>query len=264
MPVEARIRRYEPADDKLVRFLVGKVNMEGLATANVRVCTNPLMIALWIGLSAVMIQYMGWWPQQGQGLWAYLRPLPAFAAMAVPLMFASDWYNRPSFEDLLSETMRRPDMRDIQAFYSRSPSSAFWLLELGEHVIGLIAIDASPDSTSQAVIQDRQQTEGALTDGTSSDAVVRHFFVEEQYRKTKIQDDLLVHCLKEAFSADPNRRIRTVIADQSELAPYIARSLKEHGFRSARENHPSRNRHVGILKWTISPCSLDRQRWDSM
>lgn len=110
MPVEARIRKYDPADDKIVRFLVGKANMEGLATANVRgnapfialtagrvltklvVCTNPLMIALWIGLSAVMIQYMGWWPQQGHGYWNYLRPLPAFAAMAVPLMFASDWY----------------------------------------------------------------------------------------------------------------------------------------------------------------------------
>lgn len=160
--------------------------------------------------------------------------------------------------------MRRPDMRDIQAYYSLSPSSGFWLLELGRHVIGLIAIDASPDATSQAVIQDKQQVEGAMTNGTSPDAVVRHFFVEEQYRETKIQDDLLVHSLNEVFSVDLDKRIRKVIADQSDLAPYVGRSLAEHGFRSAMENYPSRHRKVGILNWTISPCALERQQWDSL
>jgi hypothetical protein len=171
-------------------------------------------------------------------------------------------FNRPSFEDRTQDTMRRPDLIDIQAYYSRSPSSGFWLLELGKHVIGILAIDASTDSTSQDIIKDKQQVQ--YTKGTASTAVIRHFFVEEQYRKTKIQDDLLIHSLKEAFVADKDKHIRTVIADEDQLASYIGRSLRQHGFNNIQGQYEERKRSVGILGWTISPCSLDRERWDNM
>ena len=35
---------------------------------------------------------MSWWPVEEHGIWGYLRPLPAFAVSALPLMFAIDWY----------------------------------------------------------------------------------------------------------------------------------------------------------------------------
>lgn len=35
---------------------------------------------------------MNWWPNPEQGILGYLSPIPAFACMALPIMFATDWY----------------------------------------------------------------------------------------------------------------------------------------------------------------------------
>lgn len=104
---EARIRPYAAADQKLVLFMVGKANMQALATANNKgeafifhstaksegnaVYTNPLIIAIWLALSSVMIQLLGWWPTEKHGWLEYLKPLPALASCAVPIMFLVDW-----------------------------------------------------------------------------------------------------------------------------------------------------------------------------
>lgn len=106
----ARIRLYEPRDDKLVRFAIGKANLSCLAVANSTgmflvdilfypllkfanvAYTNPLVLSVWIGLSCIFVQFMGWWPRpEVHGLLSYLSPLPAFGSMAVPVMFMIDW-----------------------------------------------------------------------------------------------------------------------------------------------------------------------------
>ena len=53
--------------------------------------TSPWLLAIWIALSSVFIQYCDWWPKQEHGYLGYLSPLPAFAAIAVPIMFFVDW-----------------------------------------------------------------------------------------------------------------------------------------------------------------------------
>lgn len=108
----ARIRAYEDDDNKQVRFVIGKSNLESLAIANRRgqcppssdnslpltVVTifslayiHPLSISLWILASCILIQYMQWWPSNEQGFLGYLSPLPALGSMAVPIMFLVDW-----------------------------------------------------------------------------------------------------------------------------------------------------------------------------
>lgn len=108
----ARIRPYRASDERVVRFALGKSNLESLAVANHRgarsaynlcgvvidlsclkilACTHPLTIALWLGLSSIFIEYMRWWPKNAHGLMGFLTPLPAIAAMAVPIMFLVDW-----------------------------------------------------------------------------------------------------------------------------------------------------------------------------
>lgn len=52
---------------------------------------SPITIAVWVALTCIFIEYFKWWPDKSFGWMSYLRPLPAFAAMAVPLMFAADW-----------------------------------------------------------------------------------------------------------------------------------------------------------------------------
>lgn len=107
----AAIRRATSADDKIVRFHIGKANMEPITVANFRSkmgslfvrcvrCTqswvtayiHPLMGATWVGLACIMIQFMNWWPNpEVNGKWSYLQPLPAFGAMVVPLLLLADW-----------------------------------------------------------------------------------------------------------------------------------------------------------------------------
>lgn len=54
---------------------------------------HPGTIAAWLVLSLLFVEYMDWWPshQMFGGLLAYLTPLPAFAATAVPILFIYDW-----------------------------------------------------------------------------------------------------------------------------------------------------------------------------
>jgi hypothetical protein len=107
-----RIRSLAASDKKLALFAVGKANLENLAVAN-RQCefqvrllnlmnaypfftayTNPLFLGVWVLFSLVFIHVMDWWPSSYRGLlgmFGYLRPLPAFASMALPLMFLIDW-----------------------------------------------------------------------------------------------------------------------------------------------------------------------------
>ena len=54
---------------------------------------HPIILAIWVALSSVFVQYMNWWPkhQTQTGWFEYFRILPSFAAMAVAVMFLIDW-----------------------------------------------------------------------------------------------------------------------------------------------------------------------------
>lgn len=70
----------------LFRFLIFPIHLrEPLAYA------HPIILAIWVALSSVFVQYMKWWPKP-QATWVeYLRILPAFASMGVAVMFLIDW-----------------------------------------------------------------------------------------------------------------------------------------------------------------------------
>ncbi|TFY78298.1 hypothetical protein EWM64_g5714, partial [Hericium alpestre] len=148
-----RIRAYQPADEKPVRFMVGQSQMELLAFANNNMYFHPLTLAIWIAVSSVFAQVMHWWPESGHSVFGYLRVLPAFFAPAVPIMFWIDWKNRGDIEARTEQVLRRPDLHDLAAYYARSPASGFYVLEFGaQRLIGLAAIDASPNAGSDAII----------------------------------------------------------------------------------------------------------------
>jgi hypothetical protein len=110
----AQIRPYATEDRKLTLFMISKSNFQGLAIANnksmsfffvvavidtnevFQAYTHPVTIAIWLALSSVFIQYMSWWPSNDLGWLSYLKPFPAFASLAVPIMFAVDWYVMPN------------------------------------------------------------------------------------------------------------------------------------------------------------------------
>ena len=56
---------------------------------------NPYVISAWLALSSIFVQVMGWWPRDNISMvpfFGYLRPLPAFAAIGVPILFLVDWF----------------------------------------------------------------------------------------------------------------------------------------------------------------------------
>lgn len=59
---------------------------------------HPFFLAAWTALASILIQYFGWWPKPELPWWTYMKPLPAFAAFLVPLMFIVDLLvpSRPS------------------------------------------------------------------------------------------------------------------------------------------------------------------------
>ncbi|KZT74669.1 hypothetical protein DAEQUDRAFT_753453 [Daedalea quercina L-15889] len=255
----ARIRAFQPSDDKDVRFIAGKAAMEPLAAANVKVYTHPIMLAIWGGLSCIFIQYMQWWPHPDYGYLGYLLPIPGFASMAVPLMFLVDWFNRQPIEEAMQRVLHRPDLANVAAWYSRSPSSGIWILEFGDKFVGLIALDASRDATSTAPIDASQSfgKRGKKPDfpkGTGYTAVVRHFYVDEAYRAAGAQHDLLQFALKHAFESDPT--VQEVKCDDSPLKGYVGEALRKAGFELEWKTDK-----VGILGWQNSVRTLSRGKW---
>ncbi|KAI0704844.1 hypothetical protein BC835DRAFT_1261925 [Cytidiella melzeri] len=255
-----QIRPYSREDDKLVRFTVGRECVDGLATANNRLYFHPITLSAWFALSCMLISYVDYWPHAGWPLYTWLMPLPIFAAWAVPIMFAIDWFNRPSFEQLAENVLRRADMYQIEPYYTRSPASGVWILEYGEKFVALIAIDASVDSLSEETLNDankddKKYLQNKWRKGTSSTASIRHFYAMEEYRGTDIQEDLLEYAVKHVFEAE--KTVKSIRATENELDSWATRAFQRQGFVIDKTVGK-----LGISGWKLRSRVLTRKRWE--
>ncbi|KXN89978.1 hypothetical protein AN958_04983 [Leucoagaricus sp. SymC.cos] len=235
-----RIRPIDSSDRKLALFIVGKANFESLAVANRQAYSHPLILGTWLLLSLAFIHVMNWWPSSHRGLlgiFGYLKPLPAFASVAVPLMFLIDWNNRPHFEERTQNAIKEKDMHNPVAYYNQSPASGFWILEYGDKFIGLVALD----------VNDGKRTHKGI---------IRHFYVEEAFRNTGIQEDLLNHALTHAF--DKSSALDSIEAtDAPRLIPYLHECYEKSGFKLGRGSQS-----VGIFGyWKYCTTALQRKDW---
>lgn len=147
----------------------------------------------------------------------------------------------------------QPDIASISTYYARSPFSGLWLLEYGESFVGLIALDASLDSESTEPIS--ADTKSKPKKRTSPVAVIRHFYVEDEYRGIGMQQDLLDHALRRAFSVDSP--VRTIKAVDSPLVPYVRDCLRSAGFQL--QKHTDK---VGVFAWKLGQRILERDDWE--
>jgi len=213
--------------------------MEPLAVANQRSYYHPLTVAVWAVLSYAFVDFMDWWPssQSYGGVLALLSPLPAFAAMACPIMFYFDWVNRPYFERAVEKAMAAPDLLNIEKTYGKPPSS-FDILEYEGRAIGLLAIDAAPKSVQPGR------------------AYIRHYFVSDPYRESGVQNDLLTHAIPRLF-ASPD--IDSVEAPYSMLHPYVKKAFLEQGFKIASSR---KNGHY--ISWEVGTALLTKEKWEQL
>ncbi|KAH0838341.1 hypothetical protein J3R83DRAFT_6620 [Lanmaoa asiatica] len=279
---KAIIRTYRPGDEKIVKFTLGLAAMEGLAVANRRgrskfptkkkqahgltdraAAFHPLILSLWVGLSCIMIQLLNWWPKLEYRLLGWLLPLPAFGCWGIAILFAIDWFNRPYFEDAASDLMRRPDFVNLQKYYARSPSSGLFILEYGNQFVGLAAIDASTDSQSeQSLVKKSEQghvladkTKNFYSSGTSSVATIRHFFVEERFRKSDVQQDILAFAARHVFTTAQD--VKVLKASATPLLGYKYNTLRGLGFSVEKQVGK-----LGIFGWRVDAMNLERARWE--
>lgn len=169
--------------------------------------------------------------------------------------------NRPYFEDAASDLMRRPDFADLQKYYARSPSSGIFILEYGTKFIGLVAIDASKDSQSEESLTKKNnlgladKPKGFYSSGTSSVATIRHFHVEEQFRKSNVQQDILAFAARHVFTTAQS--VKVLKASTTTLLDYKYNSLRELGFSMEKQTGK-----LGIVGWRLNTMSLERTRWE--
>lgn len=146
-------------------------------------------------------------------------------------------------------------MVDIEHYYTRSPSSGFWLLEFGPTFVGLISMDASHDALSSTVIGSALVNK-KLTKGTSSIAVIRHFYVTETYRRAGAQDDLLAFAVQHAFEKSP--AVEKLRAIPSPFSPYLGDALRKAGFKVVE-----RGAKIGLVASLPSlTYELSRAKWE--
>jgi hypothetical protein len=226
-------------------------------------------------------QYMHWWPNSEYGYLSWLQMLPAFFAPAVPIMFFVDWYyflnlsfcltpiplnasvfvrkNRPFVEETAEKVLRGIDLLNIQEHYARSPASGFWLLELGDKIIGMIAVDASLDATNDEPVtqQSKDRLRASINKtGTSRVATIRHFFAEEAYRRVNIEDDLVKFAVESTFNA--NQTVKSIRMLASPLRPAILNSLRGNKF--AKGDWVGT---IGIMGWEVCWYTLERSQWEA-
>lgn len=249
----AQIRPYKLKDEKVVKFAIGKALMEGLTVANRRAVFHPFTLSMWVALSCIMIQYFGWWPNPEHGFLGFFSVVPAFACWAVPILALIDWINRPYFEDATSKALHCLDVANVEEYYARSPSSGFFVLEYDGSIIGLVAIDASKDSQSNQSFKEHNKVKGQKR-GTSSVAVIRHFYVEELFRKANVQDDLVAFAVRHAF--DSSGDVKDIRVVTSSLLGYVQESLGKFRFKM-----DGITRMKGVYSWTTGAMNLRRTDW---
>jgi len=213
--------------------------MEPLAEANKRSYYHPLTVAVWAILSYAFTDFMDWWPssQSFGGILALLAPLPAFATIAVPILLYFDWVNRPYFERAAEKAVTAPDLLNIEKTYGKPPSS-FDILEYEGRVIGLLAIDATPNPAQPGR------------------AYIRHYYIADPYRESGVQNDLLTHAIPRLF-ASPD--ITSVEASYSTLHPHVKKTFLGQGFKIASSRN---NGHY--ISWEVGTVLLTKEKWKQL
>ena len=86
-------------------------------------------------------------------------------------------------------------------------------------------------------------------------ALIRHFYVEEPFRSSNIQDDLLKHAVNYAFERDA--KLERIEAPDSPLIGYLRPCLRSTGFEL--DHHTKK---VGLLRWNLGIRYLERKSWN--
>ncbi|EIW71572.1 hypothetical protein TREMEDRAFT_27301 [Tremella mesenterica DSM 1558] len=143
-PEEPTIRGLLPKDEDMIRMLVGQGVMEGLARANRRVYTHPLLLSLWILIGALLDYQFSYFPSPDIPL-STIYPLVGPALVALPILGVVEYLHRPIFTKLLRTTIGAPDLVSPSRYYSQQTNNVFprgsWVFIHKSEIVGCIMLD---------------------------------------------------------------------------------------------------------------------------
>jgi len=117
-------------------------------------------------------------------------------------------------------------------------------------------VDASPDSLLNETIKTIDKPKSRkYTKGTSSVAVIRHLYVNEQYRAVSAQDDLISFAVNRAFESSP--AVEKIRVTPSPFAQYVRTALKAQDFEVV-ERGPKVGAVFGLSALTYE---ISREKW---
>ena len=135
------------------------------------------------------------------------------------------------------------------------------MLFRSDKFVGLIAVDASLDSTSEDTllvgVKSNQDLKNLKKKGTSKVATIRHFYVHEAYRGTGVQNDLIEFAVDSAFTGD--KTVETVRAVDCAIDSWVSKSLRDNGFVIDAVLGKA-----GVLGWPLRSRTLSRTRWEEL
>lgn len=156
-------------------------------------------------------------------------------------------------------TIKAPDMLSPVSYYNQSPASAFFVLERNESSIGFVAIDASPSTA--------KNNRKAKSKETNEIALIRHFFLENRYRSTRVQEDLLNMAVSHAFNATSAPLPAKIRVLDSDLQGYKKKALALAGFRPVGKEQWNGEGPVewsiGVFRWKFRWLEVTREEWEA-
>ncbi|KAL0951114.1 hypothetical protein HGRIS_007851 [Hohenbuehelia grisea] len=235
-----------------VRSVVRRSIMEQLSIANAKTIFHPIILGAWMYLSIAFMRLIDWLirPNVVERPWVHFRSVITFTSVACLFIALIDMSNRPQFVRELQRALTAPDLDDITDYYSRSPSSGFWLLRHGKRFVGILAVDAaSPEKTALNDVARRNQS-------TSTTATIRHFYIHSPYRNRKLEQDVLLIALRSTFRSSPI--VQQIQIVDSPFASNIRDSIRWAGFQRQRAV-----KSVGVFRWRYAIYTLSRARFEA-
>ena len=135
--------------------------------------------------------------------------------------------------------LREPDIKDLSSYYGKR-ASGLWILEYGNVFVGLIALDSGTTAP------------GSKSENPKKTGFIRHFYVDEPFRKSGIQSDLLNYALGQGFTGG----LENIEVIDTPLLSYQRDCLQTAGFKLV-----DYAKVVGILRWKTALRSLNKDTW---
>lgn len=229
------IRPFKPEDLSDVRTLIANGIMELSRDANMHALWHPLAWGAWVLMTATLIQLGALRPTY---VWDIGMAIVAACASAIVIMVATEYYHLSVFQGEVKRVLKDRDVVDIQTYYGGKAGqshhkrplggekSAFFVLQLGNEIIGCIGLDASHDPTS--TVSDFQSTSTSTSEAEQNSARIRRFVVKKKQRGMGLGKDLLRKAMLHAKAAN----IHNVIAGTSALQSRASRLFIRSGFKN--------------------------------